>query len=181
MDIYHLKTSATSPVALCLLDGLSNSTISEIANLLIIFSTSDCINLDFYITLLDSSYSLVLEYNWLAQHNSLIDCVNRLINFHLSLWENLVLSHIAAGIPLVSLFFLDTSLLLLDSTVSIPASETSMSNSKQPNIVIIGAAALLHISKLLGSSNFELCLHSLDIQANSAKLAKASDVINLSP
>ena len=54
-----------------------------------------------------------------------------------------------------------------------------MSNSEQPNIVIIGAVAFLHTSKLLGSHNFELCLHSLDIQTNSAKLAEASNLSNV--
>jgi len=63
--------------------------------------------------------------------------------------------------------------------VSIPASETSVSNSKQPNIAIIGAAAFLYTSKLLGSHNFELCLCSLDIQANSTKLAEAPDLSNV--
>jgi len=66
VDTHHLKTSTTPPVALYLFDGSLNSTISKIANLPMIFSTGDCINLDFYITLLDSSYSLVLGYNWLA-------------------------------------------------------------------------------------------------------------------
>ena len=163
VDTHHLKTSATPLVALRLFDGLSNSTISEIANLPIIFSTSDCINLDFYVTPLDSSYSLVLEYNWLTQHNPLIDWVNGLINFCPSLQENLTPSHVMANTPLASPSFLDTSLQSLDSTVSIPASETSVSNSGQSNIAIIGAAAFLHASKLLGSHNFKLCLHSLDI------------------
>jgi len=66
MDIHHLKTSTTPPVALRLFDGSSNSTISEIANLPIIFSTGDCMNLDFYVTLLNSFCSLVLGYNWLT-------------------------------------------------------------------------------------------------------------------
>ena len=73
VDIHYLKTSAISLVALCLFDSSSNSTISEIANLSIIFSTGDCITLNFYVTLLDSSYSLILEYNWLTWHNPLID------------------------------------------------------------------------------------------------------------
>ena len=54
-----------------------------------------------------------------------------------------------------------------------------MSNSERPNIAIIGAAAFLRASKLPGSHNFELCLHSLDIQANSAKLAETPDLSNI--
>ena len=179
VDTHHLKTSATPLVALCLFDGSSNSIISKIANIPIIFSTGNCMNLDFYVTLLDSFCSLVLGYNWLTQHNPLIDWVNELINFHLSLQKNLAPSCVAANTPLVSLFFLDISLQSLDSMVSISASETSVSNSRQPNIAIIGVAAFLHASKLLGSHNFKLYLHSSDIQANSAKLAEAPDLSNV--
>ena len=39
--------------------------------------------------------------------------------------------------------------------------------------------AFLWASKLLGSSNFELCLCFLDIQTNSAKLAEAHDLSNV--
>jgi len=179
VDTHHLKTSATPLVALCLFDGSSNSTISKIANLPIKFSTSNCMNLDFYVTPLDSSCSLVLGYNWLTQHNPLIDWINGSINFRPSLQENLTPSRVAANTPLASPSFLDTPLQSSDSAVSIPASETSMSNFGQPNITIIGAAAFLHASKLPGSHNFELCLCSLDIQANSAKLAETSDLSNV--
>jgi len=130
-------------------------------------------------TLLDSSCSLVLGYNWLTQHNPLIDWVNGLINFCPSLQENLAPSHITANTLLASLSFLDTPLQSLNSVVSIPTSKTSVSNSGRPNIAIIGAAAFLHASKLLGSYSFELCLHSLNIQANSAKLAETPDLSNI--
>ena len=163
MDIYYLKISPTSPVALRLFDGSSNSTISKIANMFIIFSTNNCMNLDFYITLLDSSYSLVLEYNWFAWHNPLIDWVNVLINFCPSLWENLASSCVTANTSLASLSFLNISLQSSDFIVSILAFETPMSNSEWPNITIIGAAVFLYTSKLLGFSNFKLCLHSSDI------------------
>ena len=130
MDTHHLKTSATPPVTLHLFDSSSNSTISEIANLPMIFSTGNCMNLDFYVTPLDSSCSLVLGYNWLAYHNPLIDRVNGSINFHLSLQENLAPSRVAANTPLASPSLLDTLLQLLDSIVSILAFETFVSNSK---------------------------------------------------
>jgi len=55
-----------------------------------------------------------------------------------------------------------------------------MSNSKQSNITIIGVVAFLCILKLLGSSNFELCFHFSDIQANFTKLAEAPDLSNVS-
>ena len=45
--------------------------------------------------------------------------------------------------------------------------------------MIIGTAAFLYISKLPGSHNFKLCLHFLDIQTNSTKLAEASDLFNV--
>ena len=137
-------------------------------------------NLDFYVTLLDFSCSLVLGYNWLTQHNPLIDWVNKSINFRLSVQENLAPSHIAANTPLASLSFLDNPLQSLDSAVSISASETSASNSRRPNITIIGAVAFLHVSKLPDSYNFELCLYFLNIQANSAKLAETPDLSNVS-
>jgi len=84
-----------------------------------------------------------------------------------------------ANIPLASPSLLDISLQSLDFMVSIPVSEISVSNSEQLNITIIDATAFLCTSKLPDSSNFELCLCSSDIQANSTKLAEAPDLSNI--
>ena len=101
------------------------------------------------------------------------------INFHPFLQKNLAPSCIMANTLLVSPFFLDIPLQSSESVVFISTSKTSVFNSEQSNIAIIGAAAFLYTSKLLCSHNFELCLHSLDIQANSAKLAEAPDLSNV--
>ena len=163
VNTHHLKISATPLVALHLFDGPSNSNISKIANLPIIFPIGDCINLDFYVTPLDYSYSLVLGYNWLAWHNPLIDWVNRLINFHLSLQENLTLSCVMANTSLASPLFLDISLQSLDSMVSIPAFKTSMSNSRQPNIAIIGDSCMHQNSWTPTISNFVFTLQTFGL------------------
>jgi len=54
-----------------------------------------------------------------------------------------------------------------------------MFTSEQPNIIIISAAAFIHILKLLGSSKFQPCLCSSDILANSTKLAEAPGLSNV--
>ena len=63
VNTHHLKTYTTPQVALHLFDCLSNCIISKTANLPIISPTNNCMNLDFYVTPLDSSCSLVLGYN----------------------------------------------------------------------------------------------------------------------
>ena len=64
--------------------------------------------------------------------------------------------------------------------ISISASETSVFISKQSNITIIGASAFLQTLKLSDSSNFKLCLCSLNIQVNFTKLAEAPNLSNIS-
>ena len=126
VDTHHLKIFTTSLVVLYLFDSSSNNTIFKIANLPIIFSIGNCMILDFYIIPINSSCSLILEYNWLTWHNSLIDWINRLINFHSSLQENLASSYIMANTPLAFLLSFNTFLQLLDFAVSIPVPEISV-------------------------------------------------------
>jgi len=133
------KTSTILLVALQLFNEPSNSTIFKIVTLPVAFPAGNCITLDFYITLLDFSCSLVLGYNWLTWYN------------------------IMANILLVSPSSPNNFLQLSNPIVFIPISGTSMFNSKQSNIVIISTIAFLHTLKLPGSNKFQFYLHSMNI------------------
>ena len=78
---YSLPTTPTPPVELCLFDGTSNNIIFKIVSLPVKFPSGECMTLDFYVTLLDSCYSLVLGHSWLTRYNLLIDWVSRSISF----------------------------------------------------------------------------------------------------
>jgi len=49
--------------------------------MLITFSTGETHHLELFITSLDENYSLVLGYDWLAQHNPSIDWMETKITF----------------------------------------------------------------------------------------------------
>ena len=78
---HSLPTTPTPPVELCLFDGTLNNIISEVVLLPIRFPSSECMTLNFYVTLLDSCYSLVLDHSWLTCYNPLIDWVSGSISF----------------------------------------------------------------------------------------------------
>ena len=171
ISIYNLKTSTILLIALYLFDDSSNNIISEIVIILVIFLY---ITLDFYITSLNSFCFLVLKYNQLTKHNLLIDLINRLMNFCLSLQENLTPLCIAANTPLAIPSIFNDSLYSPNTAVSILLYKTFVFTSEQPNITIIDTVAFLHISKLLGPSKFQICLYFLDIQTSSISLAEST-------
>jgi len=60
---HSLPTTPTPPVELCLFDGTSNNIISEVVSLSVKFPSGEYMTLDFYVTPLDSCYSLILGHS----------------------------------------------------------------------------------------------------------------------
>src|SRR5258706_13904800 len=70
-----------NPIPLKIFDGSTPSNVSKKVWMPITFSTGEMDHLEFFITNLDENYSLVLGYDWLAQHNLNIDWMETKITF----------------------------------------------------------------------------------------------------
>ena len=78
----HQLAAYTIPaIRLRLIDSTCNSVITQAIKLHIRFSSGEKQHVNFYVTLLDSSCTLVLRYHWLNQYNPLIDWVHNHITF----------------------------------------------------------------------------------------------------
>src|SRR5258708_9859292 len=70
-----------NPIPLKMFDRSTPSNVSKKVWMPITFSTGEMHHLEFFITNLDENYSLVLGYDWLAQHNPNIDWTGTKITF----------------------------------------------------------------------------------------------------
>src|SRR5882724_7268757 len=71
----HLLAYGIPPIKLQLIDGTSNSIISQALDLQNCFPTGEYHNLTFYVTPLDQSCMIELGYCWLTHYNPSIDWV----------------------------------------------------------------------------------------------------------
>src|SRR5258708_16586052 len=70
-----------NPILLKMFDRSTPSNVSKKVWMPITFSTGEMHHLEFFVTNLDENYSLVLGYDWLAQHNPNIDWMETKIMF----------------------------------------------------------------------------------------------------
>jgi len=156
-------------VELRLFDGTSNNIISEVVSLPVKFPSSECMTLDFYVTPLDSCYSLVLGHSWLTRYNLLIDWVSGSISFRpLSILQS------PASVPPVETL-VNPLFSPAENPLQFTPSETSPSNPNRPHIAIISAPALLQASRLSGSKTFSLQFRST-LQAKSTTISEKIDL-----
>ena len=71
----HLLTRNIPPIRLHLMDGTSNSVITQALDLSVRFPTGETQNLTFFVTLLDQGCTIVLGFRWLTRFNPSIDWV----------------------------------------------------------------------------------------------------------
>ncbi|KXN84379.1 hypothetical protein AN958_12686 [Leucoagaricus sp. SymC.cos] len=164
--MHSAPTSPIPPVELKLFDRTSNTYITELAHIPTVFPSGEPMNLDLYITWLDSSCAVVLRHNWLACYNPLIDWAssNTTASSSVLSWT------VPANAPVHT--SVDTP------PISTLDSPSSTANIPQPSISLINATAFLHTSCLPGSCNFHLGLSAISATTGASQVSNTP--VNLS-
>lgn len=163
VNSHGLTTTPISPIQLRLFDGSSNSVVTRTLKLHIRMPTGEITPTTFYVTPLDSACTAVLGYNWLTQHNPVIDWVLGSITFRSStsaLHTNSPQTPQASPPPQEP-----------PTPISSPPDDTP-----PPSISLVNAAAFLCACKLPGSQAFQL--RPKDLHAYQTKVEPA-DLHNL--
>ena len=126
-------------------------------------------NVNFYVTLLDLSCSMVLGYNWLTHYNPLIDWVLGSIIFHPQLLDH--------SFPKLTSSAREAKLPPQNSSVS---DETPKHSASALSIALIGAAHFMQLCKLQGTQTFRIHLSDISVSANFTSISKeAPDLSNV--
>jgi len=180
----NLITYSVTPIRLKLFNGTSNQTITQAINILLQIFPGHVTPFTFYVTLLDSSCSIVLGYNWLTHYNPLIDWVLSSIIFPTMDKENPVSDSRPSMRATISdemepQTFSDNS----DSdtwednlTPNIP--ETSTTTPKV-DISLVNTVAYLRTCELPGTQQFTLNLKDFSAQASSTSQSTPVDLSSI--
>ena len=132
---HDLSLTSIPPIEFKLFDSTSNATITQSFQFLVTFDSSESMTVNMFVTLLDSSCSVVVGYNWLTCYNPLIDWVLGSIKFYLHLLESPTLSLMSSA-KKAQLPSQNSTILKTPATLATPSLP-----SVPPCIALIGAAA----------------------------------------
>jgi len=79
---YHLPYQKINPCPLALIDGTINYLVNHVVSLPIRLPCLYSCQIEFFVTKLEGTYPIVLGYNWLTQHNPLINWRKRTMEFN---------------------------------------------------------------------------------------------------
>jgi len=165
---YDLPAYSVTPIKLKLIDGTSNSVITQSVDLSVLFPTGESITFTFYVTPLDPSCPVVLGYNWLTRYNPLIDWALGHIIFRPQIidpsFPSMTSSARAAKLPSQT------------PLVSVDTPKPSV-----PQISLIGAAAYMRACKLPGSQSYSIHLSDPSISANSTSATEEAPDLSQIP
>ena len=128
--------------------------ITEAVELPICFPSNNLFSIDFYVTSLDPSCSIVLGHNWLTHHNPLIDWVSGSITFQTPEQVDLTKPPMAKTCA--------------TAAKSTPAELPP--KLQAPPIALINAAAFKQACKMEGSVTFQLNIAPSNVKGHAANL-----------
>ena len=159
---HNLSVTSVPPIELKLFDGTSNSVITQSLALPVLFPTGESMTVDFYVTPLDPSCSVVLGYNWLTRYNPLIDWVLGSILFRPRLLGTKAPSPTSSA-----------------RAAQLSSQNPSVSSGSVPRVSIIGAAAFARACKLPGAQSFRIHLSDSSVSAKSASVSDEPDLSHI--
>src|SRR5882724_2764171 len=172
----HLPAHNIPPIKLHLIDGTSNSVISQALHLQIHFPTGESQYLTFYVTLLDQSCTIVLGYCWLTRYNPSIDWVLGSIFF----WQPL--QHESEISPSTETFPSSVPLPNVQNPFpELPKSVPPVTSRKPPTVTLINAATYFHASKLEDSECFQLRISFPEVTGHSTTTSEPPVNMNSVP
>src|SRR5215468_3274390 len=196
----ELPTCSVDPIPLVLIDGSVNNHITQVVSLPIHFPSGDVFPLDFYVTPLESSCSVVLGLSWLLRYNPLIDWRLGHVVFRSPIQEISASpsTHLSAAVLQQAEYPLHDSLPRNESLLDPSPCETSVTNSPPvvelppnsspldeppvlrvsppPHVSLVNASAFSRACRLEGSQAFRLDLASPELFGKSANASSQESV-----
>ena len=160
-------------------DGTSNCTITQIAELPIKFLSGEVFKITFYVTLLSSSCSAVIGYNWLKQYNPLIDWSSGHITFRSTVHRGPAPTTSSGEATSLPEPITPPNLPVESLRIHSPSKPPPIPKLQAPELAFINAAAYICASKLPGSITFQMTFSPEGLFAKATSMGSLTDLSDI--